>query len=376
MEKAEIKCLNENNYSLKDYNSNKANRNYGIDLYKALATLNIIILHYNLHSKLLNLNHSSHNFKKIWCLEILSYWGVNGFGLISGFVGYKKHKFSNLLYIWTEVFFYSIIISFILYITNDISFKEVILSFFPILIKRHWYVNSYISLYLFLPFINEGLKNINKKTFRNIIIFFILFLSIYQTISKIFQKEGFVHLNNGYSISWLAILYIIGAYFGKYENKKKEVGFSFFLIFILLYFICSFITICFFFGLIELSFLPNNFLINYTSPTILFQAISLLKIFSEIKINNNYIKKVISFFNPLNFSVILIHGRLFPINNKMTKFLFNTVNNYRGKFTILIIYLISICLYFICTLFDYLRLLLFNLLKIRYYCELIVSKFQ
>ena len=165
MEKAEIKCLNENNYSLKDYNSNKAKRNYGIDLYKALATLNIIILHYNLHSKLLNLNHSSHNFKKIWCLEILSYWGVNGFGLISGFVGYKKHKFSNLLYIWTEVFFYSIIISFILYITNDISFKEVILSFFPILIKRHWYVNSYISLYLFLPFINEGLKKYKQKNF-------------------------------------------------------------------------------------------------------------------------------------------------------------------------------------------------------------------
>ena len=69
-------------------------------------------MHFNLHGKLFNLKHSSHKFKEIWCLEILSYWGVNGFGLISGFVGYKKYKFSNLLYIWIEVFFYSILISF------------------------------------------------------------------------------------------------------------------------------------------------------------------------------------------------------------------------------------------------------------------------
>ena len=110
MEAIEKNYLKENNHLFKESYSNKK-RNYGIDLFRILATIKIIILHFNLHGKLFNINHSSHKYKEIWCLEILSYWGVNGFGLISGFVGYKKHKFSNLLYIWIEVFFYSIFIS-------------------------------------------------------------------------------------------------------------------------------------------------------------------------------------------------------------------------------------------------------------------------
>ena len=110
MEAIKNSYLLENKNLFKESYSNKK-RNYGIDLLKILSTIKIIILHFNIHSKLLNIDHSSHKFKEIWCLEILSYWGVNGFGLISGFVGYKKHKFSNLFYLWIEVLFYSIFIS-------------------------------------------------------------------------------------------------------------------------------------------------------------------------------------------------------------------------------------------------------------------------
>ena len=124
MEAIKNNYLLENKHLYKKSYSNKK-RNYGIDLFKILATIKIVILHFILHSQLLNINHSSHKFKEIWCLEILSFWGVNGFGLISGFVGYKKHKFSNLLYIWIEVLFYSIFISLILFFTNEISYKEV-----------------------------------------------------------------------------------------------------------------------------------------------------------------------------------------------------------------------------------------------------------
>lgn len=83
-------------------------RNYGIDLLKIMAMINVLILHINLYSKQINLNYESPKFTSIWLLEIMSFWAVDGFGIISGIIGYKKYKFSNLIFIWVEYFFYSV----------------------------------------------------------------------------------------------------------------------------------------------------------------------------------------------------------------------------------------------------------------------------
>ena len=229
-------------------------------------------------------------------------------------------------------------------------------------------------MYLFLPLINEGIKYLKKYIFRNIVIFFILFFSFYNIIAKLFNKNEISFLNNGYSTTWITILYIIGGYFGKYEKKNdKKINF-FFWIFIYLF--SSFFTIGIYLRISKLKFnIPNDLFISYLSPTILLQDISLLKFFSKLEIHNNLIKKVILFLNPLNFSVILIHGRLFPTNNVLVKKFFNLIRNYNEN-VFLIIYLFGIYIYIICILFDYLRLFLFKLLKIRYFCVLIENLFK
>ena len=338
MEKKEKKSLIGNKDLFKSDFNNKQyigkKRNYGIDLFKILSTINVVILHINSHSGLLRLKSDLSKYRLIWLLEIFTFWGVNGFGLISGFVGYKKYKYSNLIYIWIEVFFYSIVISFILLFTNEISYKEVIYSFFPILIKRHWYVNAYFSMYLFLPFINEGIKNINKNILRNIVIFYILFFSFYHIIAKIVKKTEYNFLNNGYSTTWLVILYIIGGFFRKYvinNEKKAKIKYYFFWIFMYLFF--SFFTLGVFLKIINFrNYIPNKLFIDYLSPTILFQAISLLMLFSKINVKNIFIQNIINFLNPLNFSVILIHGDLFQTKNKFIRNFFDFLKlNKRGN---------------------------------------------
>ena len=196
----------------------KKERNYGIDLLRIFSMINIINLHINLFSRQLYLGYSSLKYKSIWRLEVFSYSAVNCFGLISGIVGYRKYKFSNLIYLWLTVFFYSISISsYLFFVKSQIKFKSLFLSLFPILIKRHWYVNAYFCMYLLLPFINFGINSVNSSFHKNSVIFFILFYSIYYVISKIVDlNNNFNFLNGGYSSMWLIILYIIGAYFGKY----------------------------------------------------------------------------------------------------------------------------------------------------------------
>ena len=206
-----INFLNTNSitYSQKKYLDKKClnnKRNYGIDLLRIFSMINIIILHINLFCKELNFNYRYPKFKSVWLLEIMAYWAVDGFGLISGIVGYKKYKFSNLTYIWIQSSFYSSIPSIDLYLRKKCSLKRLITSFFPILIKFRWYINAYFCMYLFLPFINYGINNINLKTYRNLIYFFVLFFSVYTIISSIIIKKSIFHfLNGGYTAMWLII---------------------------------------------------------------------------------------------------------------------------------------------------------------------------
>ena len=101
-----ININNEKNFINRQINR----RNYGIDLLRIISMINIINLHINIYSRVLFIDFTSHLHKPVWILEIFSYWPVNSFGLISGIVGYKKYKFSNLMYIWIQVSFYSIIL--------------------------------------------------------------------------------------------------------------------------------------------------------------------------------------------------------------------------------------------------------------------------
>jgi surface polysaccharide O-acyltransferase-like enzyme len=158
----ESQMLSNNNHLKKDDNNNyqTIKRNYGVDLLRIISMINIINLHINLFSRQLSLNYTSPKFYSIWRLEVFSFCAVDCFGLISGIVGYKRYKFSNLIYIWIQLCFYSTSISLFLFIKNQINIKDLFLSLFPILIKRHWYINAYFSMYLLLPFINHGINSI------------------------------------------------------------------------------------------------------------------------------------------------------------------------------------------------------------------------
>ena len=337
-------------------------RNYGIDLLRIFSMINIINLHINKRAGLLYLNSTELKFKNIWSLEIFSYFAVDCFGLISGIVGFNKYKFSNLIYLWFICAFYSVTKYSYLFIENQIYFKKLFLSFFPILIRFHWYVNAYFIMYLFLPFINFGIKLLNMKTFRNLVFFYIIFFSIYYIISSLI-KTDYNFLLNGYSSSWLTILYIIGSYFGKYilenVNKSNKLIKFFYLI---NYIGFSFLTS-------EIFFITGKkFLISYLSPTILLQALSLVILFYSIEIKNKYIIKIIKFITPLVFSATLIHSILFSLKVKIILSLFELIKELNNKFLFFHLYILSIIIFLFCILIDFFRSLLFKIMKIRKIC--------
>ena len=329
---------------------NKSIRNYGIDLLKIFSMINIIILHINLYSGQLKLPIN----KPVWFLEAMSYFAVDCFGLISGIVGFKKYKFSNLIFIWINTSFYSFIISLYLYCINRIKFKNMILSFFPILINRHWYVN--------------------KKIYRNLIFFYFLFFSFYYIIGLILNqsKNDFIFLREGYSSHWLIILYIIGGYLGKYIIINKNFkSFKYYIIYILIYIFSAFITSESFFILNNTTFYNKYILYNYLSPTIIFEALSLTMMFSKFSFNKFAIK-IILFFIPLNLNITLLHLRLFT--EKIITFIW--LKKVKSNMIFIVIYQFGLILYIFLGLIDYLRSIFFKILKIKQFCLFIEDKFS
>lgn len=86
--------------------------------------------------------------------------------------------------------------------------------------------------------------------------------------------------------------------------------------------------------------------------------------FSKFKIQKNLTKKIISFFSSLNFSAILIHGRLFQTKNIVTKTFFNLVRNLNEDYLFIKIYSMAIFIYILCIFIDYFRFLLFKIFNI------------
>jgi hypothetical protein len=332
-------------------------------------------LHINLFSNQLKLRFNNEKYKPIWRLEALSFFAVDCYGLISGIVGYKKYKFSNLIYIWINTSFYSFVFSLYLYFVNRIHFKKIMISLLPILIRYHWYINAYFILYLFIPFLNYGINNLNKKHYRNIIIFYILFFSLYYIIGIILKVPyNFHFLNDGYSAQWLIILYIIGGYLGKYIIiNKNNVTIKINIICLLIYLFSSFLSSELYFFLIKINsqIKKKSFLINYISPTILLEALSLVIMFSKFSINYNFLIKFISFFTPLTLNITFIHSNLFALKI----ITFKWMKNINKNIICIVIYQLGITIYIFCGLIDYLRSILFRLIKLKRFCLFIEDNF-
>ncbi len=341
-------------------------RNYGIDILKIFSMINIINLHINKKSGLLYITPENPKFKQVFRLQTFSFWPVNAFGLISGIISFKKYKFSNLIYFWFEYLFYSILFSIYLYKKSLLNLRNLILSFFPIGIRRLWYFNAYFFMSLLLPFITNSINSINKDLYTKIIILYFVIHSIYHIIIEYnIKNTDFDFINKGYSSNWLTILYIVGGYIGRfYINKPFFSKFSCLISF----FFSSLISSEYIFYGYKKNKFPNTMFLQYFSPTIIIQALSLIFFFSNLKITNQYLTKLILFLNPLNFNVTLIHMRIFWSKTSFMVKFFKYIELLDSKYLFFKIYLLSTIIYLICATFDYFRYLLFKIMKIRMFC--------
>lgn len=189
-------------------------RNSNLELYRIIVMLLIVAHHYVVNSGLFELMQSSDLTLNSLFLYLFGMWGktgINCFVLITGYFMCKSEitipKFLKLV---LEVIFYKVVIylAFVLWGVVEFSFTTFIKAFCPISNIGDGFTTAFILFYLFIPFINVLVQNLNKKGHLCLII-----LSLF--IYTIWYMIPFFEVRYNY-ITWFIVLFLIASYIRYY----------------------------------------------------------------------------------------------------------------------------------------------------------------
>ncbi len=349
----------------------KSKRMLNFELLRIVCMFGIIFHHYVLKGGILELEEISINKFIASIIYIGGKLGVIIFIFISGyFLVDSKFKFRNLIKIFLQTLFYSVVIYSVLVLTGmvKISFKDCIKSLLPISYDQYWFVTGYIGMYLFMPFLNILIKNVTERQYEILLLFGgILFIFLPTFI--VGGGEAFLN-----STTYFMYLYLLIAYVKKYDikflnNKKKCI-------------IAITITLLIMIIVSALSMLLSTrvkvlergitYLANQNSLTMVILALAIFQLFKKIEIKDNNIIRIMA---NSSFSVYLIHE-----NPYFSKILWNdivkTQNYYYSTVGIFIssICISAICIYLISIISELFRKNIFEKWLINYYEKYISDK--
>lgn len=352
-------------------------RNYGIDYLRLLAMFGIVTLHTLSRSQLLiSTNHNQ--FTIAWIIEILFYFSVNCFALITGFVSYSEKEkplnLKNYLNIWAEVVFYGVLsVVCIRLFFQNISFRENIVKvLFPLITGRYWYFSAFTGTFLLSKAINKSVRYTHDSILNRAVVTIIMFFSLFECISFILNKEYTISsLLNGYSFVWIFLMYYVGACLRKTKiylkiNVKKSL--------IILLSLSVFNIVWFLYmGTILNRIIPvahnwSRLFIYYTSPTVVLISILLVCVFARIQCTKS-LENIAKFIAPRTFSIYLINSQYLIVKNIFSAEKMAFLLDKTGLLLILYVIFITIVFIMVCLVVDSLRIQTFKMFKVDDYTE-------
>ena len=326
-------------------------RNHGIDFLKNICVVMIVTLHILKASGTLVTNNDAARYCLSWLLETLSYCAVDCFALMTGYLMLgKKFKLSRIISLWMQVFFYStgILALFAIFSPNLLTKHDIIAALFPIASSSYWYLTAYMFLLFLMPFLNLLLDNLDRSATNLLVTAVVVLLSVLLTI----LNYDIFFTNKGYSMLWLAGLYIIGARIRKYGFNKNISAIDAFFAYLVVS-VAVWISIPYY-GIQWL---------NYTSPMILLASVSLL--FCSLRINwrHQAFCKIMSLLAPLSFSTYLIHAHPLLWKTILSPWFSAYAFLPSGGFIPAVI-VSAVIMQIVCCLIEFLRSKIFSLLRI------------
>ena len=330
-------------------------RDSSIELLRIITMLLIVAHHYVFNSGVMDVIMSSDSLKFNHIFLLLFGYGgkigINCFVLITGYFMCKSNiTLKKFLKLFLEIEFYTVLIYliFVIFGYGDLTIKGIVKSLFPFSpLNSNNFTGCYMLFFLFIPFLNILINNLNQKQHFSLISLSLIIYSVLPTL--------FIDLTFGY-IGWFMIVYLIAAYIRIYPMKlfsnKKICGVLCVLsVLISLGSVLLGVFLTKYFGKSVMTY--YHFVIDSNKLLAILTAIFTFLYFRSLNIKYN---KFINLVSASTFGVFLIHAN----SDLMRKFLwidlFKNATFVSSKY--LVIHAISVVLiiYIVCTLIDMLRI--------------------
>ena len=344
-------------------------RNYGIDALRILSMLMIIFHHVITHGGLLKSREFlSFGYDLLTFLDIAVLCAVNCYVLISGYVGVcSRHKYSSLASLWLQVVFYSagITLLFLLFKPEAVTFTRVWKSFLPALTREYWFFTNYFILFLLMPMLNAAVNALSRRRLEIMLVTLIVFIGVFGSIYDGFYNTDVYGVNRGYSVWWMMVLYMVGAYVRKYDAFSAAKPSRL----LILYGAAAVISTALRLLVLGLTNAAvgkpqyTNLFTKYTSLNICVCAMALFLLFRNLRFKDG-LNRWIAFLSPMTFSVYLIHDHPY-VREYFIKVHLKFIHPMSTPLVVLMLIVAAVAIYLVCSAIDLLRIRLFGWLKVK-----------
>lgn len=275
----------------------KKERIVGFDILKILASIMIVVLHYNQYSKNLMIETAQSRglFLSSNLIEAFCICGVNLFVIITCYNSIKAEKtnlkegLSKAIFIWVQTIITTIPLAIVLLAFGFAKLDfNMILCLFPFSARAYWFVTKFICFSLILPLLNRSVKILSNQSLKYLALLLIAFYCVLPTFFEIF---GWNEVRDGYTLVWFITLYYFTAWLIRCDIIKKIPtwinGCGYVLSSLLIF--LSVIVLEKIDGALPIG--ENYIIQNYSSIPVVVQSFSLVFLFSKIKFNK--MKKII-----------------------------------------------------------------------------------
>ena len=304
-------------------NTQKTARHAGVELLRSIAMLMVITLHYlDKGGVLVSLTEKQGVSGYLaWLLEAFCIVAVNTYVLVSGyFLTEAGFKLKRLVQLVCQLLFYSILVPVVLVLAGQLPASRLTLYdllnyFLPVQMNHYWFGTAYVLMYLFVPVLSAGVRNLSKKQLG----FTILTLLLVFSVSKSVLPFQLAIDRQGYDVVWFLCLFLVAAYLrlygaGELPGRKGEKpgcsagfflyiagGFGIFLLSLILAFLSSrFGKFAYF---VESPYQYNHILC-------LLAAIGLFYGFLNVKLSEGKVAALARWLGPYTFGVYLLHENI------------------------------------------------------------------
>lgn len=288
----------------------------------------IIAHHYVVNSGLTEMFDLSNISCNMVFLQLAGAWGktvINCFSIITGyFMVNSKITFKKFTKILLQVEFYYVLfyILFLVLGYAEFSIKESIRTLLWFVYEPgNLYVGTYVLFYLFIPFLNVLVENINKKKFQKLLILLLTYFCVFSTFLK---NETFDFL------CWMAVCYMIGAYIRCYSEKKWD-NYRLGMLGTILSITLAISSV------LAIDFVGSHFGINsyywFVADSNKLLALT-TAMFSFIMFKNMNLRfnRSINMISSTTFGILLFHANGWPMRNFLWKSVFRNIDLYDSIF--------------------------------------------